>query len=250
MKKYIPHIKTPHIIAMAAVSGLLAIAGTVYTQPTDQSDQSEFPVIVHQPEDQLVPLGSNATFTVIATNGPLAYQWLRNRVPINGQTNSSLTIEQVRTEDGGYYSCNVSKDMETVPTRSASLMTYTSDIDPQTGIDPIVVSGLPLPSNGMQSSCPGSYAGYINFTKTIALGWGWVPDTNTTTIFTASDGGGRTDTKIAYMGKYGDTGCDQTKVTIPNPPPSPVYRFTIYFPNNVPTTNYPIVLTGFNTNSP
>ena len=32
-------------------------------------------------------------------------------------------------------------------------------------------------------------------------------------------------------------------VTIPYPPFSPVYRFGIYFTNNVPTsTNYPIVL--------
>ena len=31
-----------------------------------------------------------------------------------------------------------------------------------------------------------------------------------------------------------------------NPPFSPLYRFAIYFPNNVLTTNYPIILTGFN----
>jgi hypothetical protein len=51
---------------------------------------------------------------------------------------------------------------------------------------------------------------------------------------------------IGYMGKFSDTGCNQTTVIIPNPLFSPSYRFTIYFPNNVPTTNYPIVLTGFN----
>ena len=109
--------------------------------------------------------------------------------------------------------------------------------------------GAPKVSNGTHGTCPGSYAGYVNFTKTISQGWGWAPATNTTTIFTASDGGGRTDTKIAYMGIYGDTGCNQTTVTIPNPPFSPSYRFTIYFPNNVPTANYSISLSGFNSHA-
>jgi len=110
--------------------------------------------------------------------------------------------------------------------------------------DPITVFGLPTTGGGTQGTCPGSYAGYVIYTKTIAQGWGWAPLTNTT-VFTASDGGGRTDTKIAYNGKSLDSGCAQTTVTIPNPPPSAKYRFGIYFPNNVPTTNYPIILTGF-----
>jgi hypothetical protein len=55
---------------------------------------------------------------------------------------------------------------------------------------------------------------------------------------------------IGYTGKFGDTGCNQTTVTIPNPPFSPSYRFTICFPNNVPTTNCPIVLTGVNPQQP
>jgi hypothetical protein len=110
---------------------------------------------------------------------------------------------------------------------------------------PVVVFGAPISGGGKQGTCPGKYAGYINFTKTISQGWGWTPSTNTT-VFTASDGSGRTDTKISYLGMYGDTGCNQTTVTIPNPPFSPSYRFTIFFPNSVPTTNYPIALSGFN----
>ena len=103
--------------------------------------------------------------------------------------------------------------------------------------------GAPYFGGGSQGSCPGPYAGYVNYTRTVSQGWGWAP---TGTIHKAADGGGRTDTTVVYLGKYGDTGCDQTPVTIPHPAPSPKYRFAIYFPNNVPTTNYPIVLTGFN----
>jgi hypothetical protein len=109
--------------------------------------------------------------------------------------------------------------------------------------DPITVFGGPVTSSGTQGTCPGTYAGYVIYTKSLPA-WGWATLTNTT-VFTASDGGGRTDTKIVYNGKNFDSGCALTNVTIPNPPPSPKYRFTIYFPNNVPTTNYPIILTGF-----
>jgi hypothetical protein len=239
MKKHIPHI-----ITLAATTGLLAIAvNTARAQSADSLDQSEFPTITAQPTDQAVTVGSNAVLSVQAVNAD-NYQWQSNGVAIEGQTNSTLTIENVGVSSAGSYSCNVSQSGgDPVPTRAASLnVVMTSSV---VSGQPIVVFGLPKVSNGTLGTCPGTFVGYINYTKTIAQGWGWVPSTNTTT-FTAADGSGRTDTKIGYTGKYGDTGCDQTTVTIPNPPPSPSYRFTIYFPNNVPTTNYPIVLTGFN----
>ena len=116
-------------------------------------------------------------------------------------------------------------------------------IKPMLG-DPITVFGAPVASSGKQGTCPGKYAGYVIYSQ-LGTNWGWAPLTNTTT-FKAADGGGRTDTKIVFNGEFGDAGCAPTNVTIPNPPFSPLYRFLIYFPNNVPTTNYPIILTGFN----
>jgi hypothetical protein len=240
--------KIPHIITLAAITGLFAITGnTAHAQTTDplladSVDQSEFPTITAQPTDQAVTAGSNAVISVQAINAD-NYQWQSNGVAIEGQTNSTLTLENVGVNDAGSYSCNVSQNGgDAVPTRAASLNVMTSSL---MGGGPIIVYGLPKAGGGTQGTCPGRYAGYINFTKTISQGWGWTPATNTTT-FTASDGGGRTDTKIVYLGISCDAGCNQTSVTIPNPPYSTVYRFSIYFPNNVPTTNYPIVLTGFN----
>jgi hypothetical protein len=241
MNKHIPHIKIHHIITWAAITGLVVIAGnSVHAQTADALDQSGFPTITAQPVDQAVSVGSNAVFSVQAVNAD-SYQWLSNGVAIEGQTNSTLTIENVGVNDAGSYSCNVSlSGGDAVPTRAASL----NVVVPNLG-QPVVVFGGPISGGGTQNPCPGNYAGYVNYTKTISQGWGWAPAANTTT-FTASDGGGRTDTKISYLGDYGDSGCNQTTVTIPNPPPSPVYRFTIFFPKKVPTTNYPIVLTGFN----
>lgn len=241
MNKKIPHIKIPHIIALAAITGLLAIAGnSVHAQTTDALDQSEFPQVMAQPVDQAVSVGSNVVLSVQATNAD-GYQWLRNGVPIEGQTDSSLTIANVGTNDVGLYSCEVSKDGETVPTRTATLNVVAAAA---TSGGPITVFGTPYPGGGSQGSCPGPYAGYVNYIKTASQGWGWAPVSGM--AHTASDGSGRTDTKIEYGGRSGDEGCHQTSVSIPNPTFSTKYRFTIYFPNNVPTGPYPIILTGFN----
>ena len=241
MNKHIPHIKIPHIIALTAITGLLAIAGnSVHAQTTDALDQSEFPTITAQPVDQAVTAGSNAVLSVQAVNAD-SYQWLSNGVAIEGQTNSTLTLENIGVDNAGLYSCNVSQSGgDAVPTRAASLNVVTASLP---GGGPITVYGAPYFGGGSQGSCPGPYAGYVNYTKTISQGWGWAP---AGTVHTAADGGGRTDTKIVYVGISYDSGCHQTSVTIPHPPISAKYRFSIYFPNNVPTTNYPIVLTGFN----
>ena len=239
MNNHILHIKIPHIITLAAITSLVVIAGnSVHAQTTDALDQSGFPTITAQPVDQAVTVGSNAVLSVQAVNAD-SYQWLSNGVAIDGQTNSSLTLENVGVNDAGSYSCNVAQSGgDAVPTRAASL----NVVVPNLG-QPVVVFGAPIAGGGTQGTCPGKYAGYVNYTKTISQGWGWAPSG---TVHTAADGGGRTDTKIVYLGLSYDSGCHQTSVTIPNPPISTNYRFTIYFPNNVPTTNYPIVLTGFN----
>ena len=112
---------------------------------------------------------------------------------------------------------------------------------------PIIVYAAPVQSSGSQGNCPGAFSGCVNYTKA-APGWGWATTTNTTT-FSAANGGGRSDARIEFIGEYGDSGCNLSSVTIPNPPSSPQYIFCIYFRTNPPpTTNYPIILTGFTTN--
>jgi hypothetical protein len=108
---------------------------------------------------------------------------------------------------------------------------------------PISVCGTPVTGPGTLTTCGVTYAGYVTCMPTNT--WGWTPDTNYATNFTAADGSGRTDTFVLYTGILADKGCGQTQVVIPNPPHSTQYRFTIYYPTNVPTTNCPILLTGF-----
>ena len=103
------------------------------------------------------------------------------------------------------------------------------------------VSATPVVSSGSNGVCPGGYAGYAYYSKTVAQGWGWAP---TNTVHTATDTN-RSDTKVTFTGKSNDTGCNQTTVTVPHPPTSTKYQFRVFFPNNVPTNSYALTLSGF-----
>jgi hypothetical protein len=218
-------------------NNLIAITGLIFTIGINAySQQFNAPAILSRTGDQLVQLNASATFSASADGD--SYQWRRNGVPISGQSNSTFTLKKAQIADAGLYSCDVVKDAEIVSTSTASLLVY---IKPPGS--PLVVYGTPIVSSGSQGTCPGSYAGYVNYTKAVTNGWGWAPDTNT--VHSASDTS-RTNTSVEYVGKNGDEGCALTTVTVPDPPASMAYRFTIYFPSNVPTTNYPITLSGFN----
>jgi hypothetical protein len=266
--------KIPHFITLAAITGLLAIAGnTAHSQTADplladSVDQSTFPQITAQPVDQTVPIGSSVALSVQANNAD-GYQWLINGVPADGQTNSSLTIQNAGINDVGLYSCNVFNGTEAVPTRAANVCVYmtsssavvakssvvaakSSAVAASSGVmtasmpggGPITVFGTPLLSGGSQGGCPGHYTGYVIYSKPVSQGWGWSPISGM--AHTVTDGSGRTDTKVQYFGLYGDSGCNQTTVSV-NPTYSPAYQFAIYFTNNVPTNAYPMVLlSGFN----
>src|SRR5437016_281406 len=77
-------------ITFAALAGLALAARAAV-----DADQLEFPQVVCQPLDQAIRVGSNVTFSAQATNGNLAFQWFRNGVALDGQTNSHLVLENV-----------------------------------------------------------------------------------------------------------------------------------------------------------
>ena len=213
-------------------------------------------VIIVQPEDQLVTVGTNATFVVVAAKGPpwttngLTYQWQRNLTPniatgstnwtdIAAATGSSYTIVNATTNQVGHYRVKVWGSGPVI-SDPASLNVYSTSGG---GGSIITVYGAPVAANASPVECPNSYVGYVNYKKTVTAGWGWVP--GTTAPYCAQDGTTRTDTKVEMTGYSGDRRCSLT----PNCQPSLTdakYRFTIYFPVNRPTGSYPIILTGFN----
>ena len=78
------------------------------------------PAITTQPASQTVAAGANATFSVVATGTDLVYQWLKNGVPIAGQTNASLSLINVQAADVASYSVNVSNLVAGNPVNSIS----------------------------------------------------------------------------------------------------------------------------------
>jgi hypothetical protein len=214
--------------------------------------------IADSPDDQLVAIGESATFDAAARLPGISYQWLRQWPETNevlvGETRPELTITNTQLRDVGHYRCLLTLGERVQLTRSASLMVSAS-VGGMAGIGskgfaalssggPVVVYASPVTGSGSSGTCPGSYAGYVNYTKTTAAGWGWAP-TSGTTVHTATDTI-QSDTKVKYTGKSYDTDCAQTTVAVPDPCVSTKYRFTIFFPTTVPATNaYPITLTGF-----
>jgi hypothetical protein len=245
-------------IALAAVAGMVLAVHA----------QDIYPTITQQPLDQLVAVGGIAQFSVQAANAT-AYQWYCNNTIMDGQTNDTLVVPNAQISNVGLYSALVFNGADSVPTRSANLNVYVTSSSTSTSTSPmrasammssgtllsmgdpnggsvIVVFGFPLQSMGGSGSCPGRYSGYVNYTKTVAQGWGWTPS-STNTVYTCTDTNA-TNTKLGYTGDYGDWGCNQTTVTVPYPAMSPAYRFTVFFPQGtqVPTNAYPITLSGFN----
>lgn len=251
-------------IAVTAMAGFVL---ALRAQDATTTDQSQYPVILQQPVDQCLPVGSSVTFSILASNVD-SYQWYKNSAPLDGQTNNSLTIANVAVSDVAYYSAAVIKNSDSVPTRMANLNVYTTSGSTQTTIlggksrlaatqsmgtmsamdlgggGVITMYGMPVTGSGGSGTCPGKYSGYVSFNKTASQGWGWAP-TAGVQIHTATDNN-RSDTKVYYMGQYGDAGCSTNSVAVANPP-SPVYRFSIFFPqgSQIPTNAYPITLDGF-----
>lgn len=248
MKKQTSWIPGSLVAAFVLLAGPVGFAAQKWVEP---------------PKDQGAFENDHATFTVAPKLGDLTFQWmrqLRDKVELlAGETGSSLTLSNVGVGDVGHYLCAVTQKDQVQLTPAASLtvgVRTASRLAGKTTSDSPILStqdygggtltlfGAPVVvGGGSQGGCPGSYVGYVNYTKPVSQGWGWAPSTNTT-VHTASDNN-RSDTKVQYVGKNGDVGCNQTSVTVPHPTYSSKYRFTIFFTANVPTEVYPITLNGF-----
>jgi len=252
--KHMKHI-SPSPTALAAV--LLSIAFS----PASAGELAD------GPEDLTAAPGDTVTFSVEPRLGELTFQWFRwnvnDYVELSGETNRTLTLTNVGIPDVTLYLCRVAQADKFEFSRAAALCVVVHGAGerraPRSGPafngsmallsgggdnGAFTLYGPVIASGGTQSTCPGAYAGYVIYIKSGSLGWGWVPSTNTT--YHAATDLNRSDTTLTYSGKYFDSGCAQTTVVLPDPAPSPKYRFAIFFPDNVPGTNaYPITLEGF-----
>jgi len=84
--------------------------------------QHEAPSIIVQPVDQRVTIGSNATFSIVASGYPLNYQWFKNSIAINQAVFSSYQTPTVtETDNGAMFYCAISNDLGAVTSSTATL---------------------------------------------------------------------------------------------------------------------------------
>src|SRR5438105_9481880 len=124
-------------VACIAVAGIVVtFTGCCLLPP-----RADRPVILCQPQSQVVPIGTNVTFTVSAEKlppyqwQPLTYQWQVNKTPLIGLhstnwsdlgTNSNtLTIANAQKSDVGSYRAKVTGS-GTVTSDAASLEVYST----------------------------------------------------------------------------------------------------------------------------
>jgi len=225
-------------------------------------------VIITQPQGQTVPLGSDVTFSVYAVGGSplstndLSYQWQFNGklldgtnywtdLAIPGATDYSITITNVQLSEIGFYRVLVSECNAIVSSDPAPVQGETN------GVGFITLLGTPTVKTGTKAdcpnscACPGSFVGYVKYLTPHQV-------VDRKSVATASDAGGRNDSRVEYYGSANDLGCKQASINInpvspptaPNGPltPSPYYQFTLYFEQApVPTTPnpYPLNLINF-----
>ena len=88
------------------------------------------PAISGQPQSQTVNVGSNATFTVLASGTlPLSYQWLFNGSIIPGATDSGYTRLNAQTNNAGGYSVLVT-NVAGSATSDVAILTVTNPVPP------------------------------------------------------------------------------------------------------------------------
>ncbi|MEI8290536.1 MAG: M4 family metallopeptidase [Verrucomicrobiota bacterium] len=113
------------------------------------------------PQNQIVLIGSNATFSVTAKGAtPTGYQWWKDGAPISGATNASLVIPAAQAADAGNYSVVVTSTSSVVTSGVARL---------ELSNGPKLVAWGGGANSGMLASIPSNTGGLVS----LATGGWW-----------------------------------------------------------------------------
>lgn len=109
------------------------------TLESDAAVLTVMPEITVQPVDVVGNVGSPTSLSVTAAAGtlPIIYQWKKDGIDIEGETNDTLAIASFTTAEGGLYTVEVTADGNTVESAVASISCL-----PEFTVNPINVSAL------------------------------------------------------------------------------------------------------------
>jgi hypothetical protein len=105
------------------------------------------PAIATEPEDKRVIVGTDTSFTVLATGDPLlSYQWYANSGVLTDETNAVLSLTNVTYEAAGSYWAVVTNNLGSVTSRVARLEVASSilTVQPPASPDEVMTSGFTL----------------------------------------------------------------------------------------------------------
>jgi hypothetical protein len=109
---------TSNTMYFMAVDGVGGVSGTVKLN----YQLGDSLLITNQPQSLVRARGSSASFSVGASGlVPMGYQWLYNGAPINGATQSMVTLPSVQAGDEGIYSVWVQDAGSSVLSSAAAL---------------------------------------------------------------------------------------------------------------------------------
>jgi hypothetical protein len=98
------HFLNNFLPANAGVYSVVVANGAGAASAQTRVDLRSQPIIVRQPQDQIVATNTTAVFTVaVGGSQPLSYQWQRNNVDLPGANGPSLVIDNVQVADAADY---------------------------------------------------------------------------------------------------------------------------------------------------
>ncbi len=142
-----------------------------------------FPLILEQPADQIIAIGSTATFTVNAVGlAPLSYQWYFNGTnlldvtnvdgsQISGSTNATLAVSLAQTNEDGNYTVIVSNSVGSVTSSNAAL-TVVRLMVVAWGDNEYGQTNVPVASTNAMAIACGGFHNLVLQTNGTVVAWG------------------------------------------------------------------------------
>ena len=85
---------------------------------------------MEQPTDQIGKEGSKVVFSCEARGkNKITYQWLKDKLKLPGQTNSSLVFDSVKPRDFGCYCCEVRRSDGQNKSEAVKLLSRGAELD-------------------------------------------------------------------------------------------------------------------------